>query len=173
MTRPTDAAIARGRVKLWFFRDMTDDQRIALLKLFGFPANEMGTHGAQTHGLRHVFDALSAAEFDAESPAGTERGSEEAQLPYWLCCGSLNFHEHHRRVCQATPEICRWGTADEHAAWQQSRPDIVFKFPQKVTTSPERVQIPAESKRVCSCHTCRAEMRPGLRCKNPHCGLKE
>ena len=132
---------------------------------------------------------------DADSPAGTARGSEEVMQVdldrseegnavargeegktsplYWMCCGSLSFHEHHRPVCQATPEICRWGTADEHAAWQQSRPDIVFKFPQKVTTSPERVQIPAESKRVCSCHTCRAEMRPGLRCKNPHCGLKE
>ena len=148
MTTPTDSSIARA-----FWEIRPDLGRFAR------------SYRDQVIEHAHLIDA--------ESPAGTERGSEEAQLPYWLCCGSLNFHEHHRRVCQATPEICRWGTADEHAAWQQSRPDIVFKFPQKVTTSPERVQIPAESKRVCSCHTCRAEMRPGLRCKNPHCGLKE
>lgn len=165
MTRPTDASIARA-----FWETYT-------MQMDGFIDSDSLI--------------VMAEQFDAESPAGTERGSEEAQLPYWLCCGSLNFHEHHRRVCQATPEICRWGTADEHAAWQQSRPDIVFKFPQKVTTSPERVQIPAESKhvplpegwvsvkelraipekRTCTIPTCRAEMRPGLRCKNPDCGL--
>lgn len=60
MTRPSESAQkARDRVKLWFFRDMTDAQRIELLKLFGFQADELGTHGAQMHGLRHIFDALS------------------------------------------------------------------------------------------------------------------
>ena len=49
---------------------------------------------------------------------------------------------------------------------------VMHTIPEKVTTSPERVQIPAESKRVCSRPTCRAEMRPGLRCGSPHCGLK-
>ena len=52
---------ARDRVKLWFFRDLTDAQRVELLKLFEFPADETDTSGAQTHGLRHVFDTLSVA----------------------------------------------------------------------------------------------------------------
>ncbi len=110
MSRPSnDAQKARDRVKLWFFRDMTDAQRIELLKLFGLPADELGTHGAQAHGLRHVFDDLSAA----ESPA------------------------------------------DAHT------------IPEKVTTSPERVQIPAESTHV-QCSRCPALMPVGLSCKgNP------
>ena len=144
----------------------------------------------------HEFDVRKkcGAELDAESPAGTERGSEEVmQIDldrseegnavargeegktsplYWICCGSLNFNEHHRPVCQATPEICRWGTADEHAAWQQSRPDIVFKFPQKVTTSPERVQIPAESTHV-RCPKCPAHMPVGLHCGGAQCPLRK
>ncbi len=45
-------------------------------------------------------------------------------------------------------------------------------FGRKVTTSPERVQIPAESKRVCTVSTCRAEMRPGLHCGGPNCPLR-
>ena len=139
MTRPTDSAIARGRVKLWFFRDMTDDQRIALLKLFGFPANEMGTHGAQTHGLRHVFDALSAAEFEAESPAGT--GCK-------VCGGAV--------YCMFCADRIR------------AMPTI----PEKVTTTPERVQTPAESTHV-RCNKCTASLPAGKTCGGTHCGLKE
>lgn len=43
----------------------------------------------------------------------------------------------------------------------------------EVTTSPERVQIPAESKRVCSWQSCRAEMRPGLHCDGAQCPLRK
>ena len=62
-------------------------------------------------------------------------------------------------------KICGGGNVYCAACMSKSAPEV--------TVNSERVQIPAESKRVCSCHTCRAEMRPGLRCKNPHCGLKE
>lgn len=59
------------------------------------------------------------------------------------------------------------------AEFDAESPADVHIIHEKVTTSPERVQIPAESKRVCSRPSCRAEMRPGLRCSSPHCGLKE
>jgi len=73
VSRPTNSVQrARDRVKLWFFRDITDAHRVDLLKLFDLPADEMSTHGAQAVGLRYVFDALLAAE-----ASGTDWQTEE------------------------------------------------------------------------------------------------
>ena len=114
MTRPTDASTARA------FREVSEGKTF----MIGAPISSF------------VESVLRrAAEFDAESPAGTE--------------------------CK----ICGGGNVYCAACMSKSAPEV--------TVNSERVQIPAESKRVCSRHTCRAEMRPGLRCKNPHCGLKE
>jgi hypothetical protein len=42
---------------------------------------------------------------------------------YWLCCGSLNYQQHHRTCCEAKvghKERCRFGTAKEHFDWSNS-----------------------------------------------------
>lgn len=75
---PSDSAQkARNRVNLWFFRDITDDQRIKLLKLFGFPANETGTHCTQIHGLRYIFDTLSTHPSPAHAGAGDAEWTDD------------------------------------------------------------------------------------------------
>jgi hypothetical protein len=41
--------------------------------------------------------------------------------PYWLCCGSKNYIHHRDGCCEAAIgniHHCRWGTAEEHSAWQ-------------------------------------------------------
>jgi hypothetical protein len=53
----------------------------------------------------------------------------------------------------------------------------VFKFPQKVTMSPEHVQTPPvytppAGKVACPIPTCRAELRPGEHCGGVNCGLR-
>lgn len=43
-----------NKIKLWFFRDLNDDQRLKLFGLLGWPVEEMPTHGAQDFALRSV-----------------------------------------------------------------------------------------------------------------------
>lgn len=66
----------------------------------------------------------AAAEFDAESPAGTAPDTDAPLPPFTF------------------------------AAMAQDMSNIA-------------------AKRTCTVPTCRAEMRPGLRCNSTHCGLKE
>lgn len=146
MTRPTDAAIARA-----FWEIRPDLGRFAR------------SYRDQVIERAHLIDA--------ESPAGTVD-----------------------EICDCGYVRGSFGCDDSH------------KNTRKVTTPPERVQIPAESehdaaaleigrkawadvpdaaewqreirgtepaKRTCTIPTCRAEMRPGLRCSSPHCGLKD
>lgn len=51
----------REKVKLWFFRDLSDMQRLALFRLTmpDIPGRELETHAAQSSGLAFVLDALS------------------------------------------------------------------------------------------------------------------
>ena len=52
-------------------------------------------------------------------------------------------------------------------------PDGVVVFTQGGEVKGVIHSIPTEPiKRICTRPTCRAEMRPGLRCSSPHCGLK-
>lgn len=44
---------------LWFFRDLSDDQRLKLFGLFGLPTDEIGNHhGRQTMALRHIMQSM-------------------------------------------------------------------------------------------------------------------
>lgn len=46
-------------LKLWFFRDLTDEQRLKLFSLFGLPVDEIGNvHGRQTIALDHIATRL-------------------------------------------------------------------------------------------------------------------
>lgn len=61
------AEAAKRKFDLWFFRDMSDEQRLALFSIFGMPVDEIGkVHGHQRRALKHILRALSI-------PA-TERG---------------------------------------------------------------------------------------------------
>lgn len=86
-----------------------------------------------------------AAEFDAEIPAGT------AQVggPYCKHCGKETHH---------IGDVCFFCSKAEKA--------------EKLTTSPERVQIPAESTHV-RCPRCTASLPAGKTCGGLQCGLKE
>lgn len=50
------------KFELWFFRDVSDEQRLKLFSLFGLPVDEIGkSHGHQSIALKHVRAMLSAA----------------------------------------------------------------------------------------------------------------
>jgi len=122
MTRPTDSSIARA---FWF---LVESARI----------HEKANGRTESVRIRSVIRA--AAKFDAESPAGPARDSEE------ICdCGYVRGS---------------FGCDDAH------------KIAPKVPTSPERVQIPAESKHV-QCPRCPAHMPVGLHCGGPNCPLRK
>ena len=95
-----------------------------------------------------------AAEFDAESPAGADASIVDA----------------------AKAVIRRW----DSPLWRQEvgTADLINDLrkaidnSQEVTTSPERVQIPAESKHV-QCPRCPAHMPVGLHCGGPNCPLRK
>lgn len=55
-----DEELLRRRIKLWFFRDLSDTQRLALFRLtmHDIPGRELETHLAQNSGLSFVLDAL-------------------------------------------------------------------------------------------------------------------
>lgn len=52
---------AVGKLCLWFFRDLSDEQRRTLFGLFGMPLGEINNHGMQTKALRHVVSAIKAS----------------------------------------------------------------------------------------------------------------
>jgi hypothetical protein len=63
----TDNAVAAIRpemvreLELWFFRDISNEQRLKLFALYGMPVDEIGNvHGRQKPALRHVVSILSA-----------------------------------------------------------------------------------------------------------------
>ncbi|MBO3760401.1 hypothetical protein [Ciceribacter sp. L1K22] len=46
-------------LRLWFFRDLTHDQRLKLFGLFDLPVHEIGPHhGRQARALRHIGQSL-------------------------------------------------------------------------------------------------------------------
>jgi len=42
------------RIKLWFFRDISEDQRLKLFSLLGWPVEEMTTQASQLFSLRSI-----------------------------------------------------------------------------------------------------------------------
>ena len=56
-------------LKLWFFRDLNDDQRLKLFSLFGLPVDEIGQHhGRQSMALHHITQNLVEMVRDEASP---------------------------------------------------------------------------------------------------------
>lgn len=54
----TAAGDASRKAELWFFRDISDEQRAKLFALFGMPVHEINNHGTQKKALRHILSAL-------------------------------------------------------------------------------------------------------------------
>lgn len=48
------------------------------------------------------------------------------EKPYWLCCGSLIYGEHHKVHCY--PDRRRWGTQSQHAAEQRGESKPVHRI---------------------------------------------
>ena len=56
-----DAETLERRLHLWFFRDVSDDQRHGLFKLCGYPVDEIGMcHSLQQRCLQHLVSAIRA-----------------------------------------------------------------------------------------------------------------
>lgn len=53
---------AKAKIGLWFFRDMSDEQRLKLFSLFEMPVDELQTHSAQRLALDHVLGVFKAQE---------------------------------------------------------------------------------------------------------------
>lgn len=67
-------AKALAKFHLWFFRDMSSEQRLALFRLFGMPVDEIGeTHGHQRIALNDVLRLFPAAPLPSQ-PAEGGRG---------------------------------------------------------------------------------------------------
>src|SRR3546814_15733465 len=57
----------RRKFELWVFRDITDESRLSLLKLFGLPVNEIGkVHSHQRIGLKLVLRQLASTYHQAD-----------------------------------------------------------------------------------------------------------
>lgn len=54
-----EQADAARKLELWFFRDMSDEQRLKLLALFGLAVKGSETHGAQKLALRRILSSLA------------------------------------------------------------------------------------------------------------------
>lgn len=62
------------KFRLWFFRDLNDDQRLKLFGLFGVPVNEVGpNHGRQSIALQDVMHNLVETDRSAAISAAPTR----------------------------------------------------------------------------------------------------
>lgn len=87
-----DMVLELEKLELWFFRDLSDEQRLKLFALYGMPVDEIGNvHGRQRPALRRVVNALSAL-----SPAFIERigalERENARLLQSGCWTASIYH---------------------------------------------------------------------------------
>jgi hypothetical protein len=80
--------------------------------------------------------------------------NEFAHIPYWLCCGSVNPHQHHSFCSEAKagyPERCRFGTAEEHQKRMEKPPQpkepqylYVYKDYGETYLSLDKIEEPTE-----------------------------
>lgn len=56
--------IPEDKFKLWFFRDLSSDQRKKLFGVFDMPMDQLDTHGSQALALRHLFSAETVTSAD-------------------------------------------------------------------------------------------------------------
>lgn len=65
---------ARDKLELWFFRELSDEQRLSLFSIFGYPVDEIGkVHGHQRKVLLRVLADLSIIRDDENHKATVER----------------------------------------------------------------------------------------------------
>lgn len=80
------AVTSLDKLRLWFFREMNDDQRLALFSLFGFPVEEAKTHGVQMLLFKRVFeavDALDAREALLKAALAERDENEQERVAEW------------------------------------------------------------------------------------------
>lgn len=66
-----------AKLELWFFRDLSDDQRLKLFSVFGMPVDEIGkVHGHQRKALRWIITRTPEPS-QAEAPAPDVRAIVE------------------------------------------------------------------------------------------------
>lgn len=73
MTQTPPISAEFAKLKLWFFRDLNEEQRLSLFRLHGFPVEEMQQQSVQIMALGRMFNALTAA---ASIPASRGVGTE-------------------------------------------------------------------------------------------------
>lgn len=180
MTRPTDAAIARAWEE--YCRDrqghmviITDAQFHVMQMAKQFDAESpAGTEpvngpyckycGKETHHIGDV--CFFCSKQRKADPAGTERGSEEVmQIETLGIQGERPVARGEEGKTSPLSEVPP-GYFDQLAEQVKTWPVLDES---KFADFPSPLDEPA--KLTCTIPACRAEMRPGLRCKNPDCGL--
>jgi len=93
------------QIKLWFFRDLNDEQRLKLFGLFGLPVGEIGNiQGRQMIALRHIAEKLIALVRDETVAANTQQAapvSAERKIEFRL---SVTGHDGCQVVLSHWPE---------------------------------------------------------------------
>lgn len=59
MDTSTTNTAARDTFELWFFRDLTEDQRMSLFRLAGLPVEEIVSQAAERLSIRYVTNTLT------------------------------------------------------------------------------------------------------------------
>lgn len=91
------------QLKLWFFRDLSDEQRLKLFGLFGLPTDEIGAHhGRQSMALVHIIQAVIKMTTQEAGPA-----PEKHVAPQFLSTedGEFNGNEQPEPDLSALEEI--------------------------------------------------------------------
>lgn len=97
----------REKLKLWFFRDLSNGERIKLFRLFGMPADDLPNDGAQARAFQYVLAALapSDAEPDTDEAAidalrhkAFRSNSEADRQAYFDAVSKWFQHRHYRRM---------------------------------------------------------------------------
>jgi hypothetical protein len=122
-TPPAAEPAAKGdeQLKLWFFRDLNDEQRLKLFGLFDLPTKEIGSnHGRQSIALRHIIQAMIKMVAETTAPPSTHllvecsecHGTGEVFCHADDCCDdlcALNGDEH---SCSGKVELCGCATTE-------------------------------------------------------------
>lgn len=94
------------KIELWFFRDMRDEQRLALFSVFGMPVHELNSQGHQKKVLRQVLCSLATSSprasdaADTVAPATLARDAETKAGRVWMldkCCSAISPCPHQQR----------------------------------------------------------------------------
>ena len=86
MTTSTTNTAALDTFELWFFRDLTEDQRMSLFRLAGLPVEEIVSQAAERLSIRYVTNTLTQQQGGEQEAVGEGCG---------LCGGFCNHPEEH------------------------------------------------------------------------------